>query len=191
MALLTNASVGEMVPAFTRPFWLAIVHCIPAAVAIVGPVYAGAFVKHSTDGWKWPFRIDAILFFISGLTIYFFHRTTSRIEALGTDIKATVKKFDYFGFIIFVGSMVCILMGLSWGGTDTYGWHSAHAIAPLTMGCILLLVILPVWEIFVTKNPLIDLSLFARRNFALVSAMAFVNGFVLFAVSACKYYFCI
>ena len=175
-----------MVPAFTRPFWMGVLHAAPAAIGIGGPIYAGAFVRYSADGWKWPFRISAILFGVAGIAVFFFHHTTSRMEALGKDFKSVFKTFDYFGLLIFIGALVSLLMGLSWGGETGYGWSTPHAIAPTVVGCSFLLIALPLWEFFAVKNPLIDLSLFRHENFGIVSIMAFFNGFVLFAISACE-----
>lgn len=119
--------------------------------------------------------------------IFFIYRPKSRIRALGLTKREVAKRFDYLGLLLFIGGTVCFLTGLSWGGDRRYGWHSPHAIVPTVIGCLVLVVILPVYEAFVVKWPLIDRRLFKSRNFVCLNIQTFVVGFVQFACNVCKY----
>ena len=44
---------------------------------------------------------------------------------------------DYGGILLFTAGMLLFLMGLSWGGS-LYPWKSAHVIATLVVGLVLL-----------------------------------------------------
>ena len=48
------------------------------------------------------------------------------------------RDIDYGGIALFSGGLILFLLGLSWGG-GLYPWNSAHVIAALVVGLILLI----------------------------------------------------
>lgn len=46
---------------------------------------------------------------------------------------------DFVGIVLFVAGLLLFLMGLSWGG-QLYPWRSAHVIATIVVGLVLLIV---------------------------------------------------
>lgn len=186
-AFISAAALAEIVPAFTRPFWGTLQHTTGAIGQVLGPIYAGAFVKAKASGWRWTFYIDAILYGITFVILFLIYKPNSRVKALGLTNKEVAKRFDYVGLILFVGGTVTFLTGLAWGGEETYGWKSPHALAPTIIGLVVLIVALPLYEGFVAAYPLIDRGLLKNRNFVVLNVQTFVVGFIQFSSTVCKY----
>jgi hypothetical protein len=68
---------------------------------------------------------------------------------------------DPFGFIIFAGFAVQILLALEWGGT-TYPWNSSHIIG-LFCGAGLTLIVFAAWEVRIGDVAMIPLSVIRQR----------------------------
>jgi len=123
---------------------------------------------------------------ISFFLIFFIYQEKSRVKALGLTNKQVVKRFDYVGLLLLTGGTVIFLTGLSWGGDVRYGWKTPHAIAPTVIGTVILVIALPLYEVYGAKYPLVDRSLFKTRNFIILNVQTFVIGFVQFSTYVCK-----
>jgi len=71
-------------------------------------------------------------------------------------------------------------MALVWGG-NMYAWDSVHTLASLLIG-VVILVIFGLYEWKGTNRGLLDHRLFENRNFAILLAVAFVDGLLLFGI---------
>lgn len=81
-----------------------------------------------------------------------------------------VKNFDYFGTFLVILGMMLVLMGLSWGG-QIYAWKSAHVLATIVVGFVLLCAFFA-WEKFVNPvEPLVPLSLFKNRGWVITTLL--------------------
>jgi MFS family permease len=155
-------------------------------MALIGPIYAGALTKSAAHGWRWMFWINGIAYGISFLLILFMYQEKSRVKALGLTTQEVAKRFDYLGLILLTGGTVSFLCGLSWGGDKRYGWSTAHAIAPTVVGLVAIVIVLPLYELYGAKYPLVDRCLFRSRNFIVLNVQTFVIGFVQFSTYVCK-----
>lgn len=50
-----------------------------------------------------------------------------------------LKRLDPIGMCLFVLGLILLLLGLNWGGTS-YPWNSAHVIATIVVGFVLVVV---------------------------------------------------
>ena len=182
---ISAASLAEIVPAFTRPFWGTFQHTSGTIGQVLGPIYGGAFIRARPDGWRWVFYINAILYGFSFILILALYRPKSRVKALGLTNRQVAKNFDYLGLALFAGGTTAFLCGLSWGGDKRYGWKSAHAIVPTTVGLAALVLCFPLYEAYVSRYPLVNRSLFKYRNFNVLNVQTFVTGFAEFSINVC------
>jgi hypothetical protein len=58
-----------------------------------------------------------------------------------------LKEFDYIGTLLASLGLLLFLMGMSWGGGQ-YAWNSAHVIATIVVGFVLLVAFV-LYEIYV------------------------------------------
>ena len=80
------------------------------------------------------------------------------------------------------GSEGTKLIHQQWGGYQ-YDWVSAHVLAPLILGGIMLLVLFPLWEVFGAKHPMFPSRLKKEpRIMALTLVITFISGSNFFSV---------
>ncbi|KAK5992089.1 Efflux pump FUS6 [Cladobotryum mycophilum] len=91
---------------------------------------------------------------------------------------AILKKIDYLGNAILIGSVVSVLIALSWAGTK-YPWTSFYVLVPLFLG-VFGLVLFHVYESMPwVKNPALPSRIFTRLIPAAALILAFINFMLL------------
>lgn len=73
-----------------------------------------------------------------------------------------LRRVDWVGSVLFVGSVTAVLIPITWGGV-MYDWDSWRTLVPLCLG-FAGLVGFVVYERFVAVEPLIRLGLFGNRT---------------------------
>jgi len=113
-----------------------------------GAIIATSFVYQTSVGWRGVFYVLIALNAAATACYYFFYFPPdfSMKHGAGTRRKF-MKEFDYMGTFLATLGLLLFLMGLSWGGTQ-YPWKSAHVIACIIIG-FLLLVGFFLYEIYV------------------------------------------
>lgn len=81
-----------------------------------------------------------------------------------------VKNFDYIGMFLAVLGMMLLLMGLSWGGV-LHPWKSAHVLATIIVGLLLLAAFLLYEAYGNLKEPLVPISLFNNRGWVITTLL--------------------
>jgi hypothetical protein len=74
-----------------------------------------------------------------------------------------IKNFDYFGVFVFALGLMLMLMGLSWGGV-MYPWKSAHVIATMAIGGLLLIFFFLFEKFAKLKEPFLPTHIFRNRG---------------------------
>lgn len=125
-------------------------------------------------GWRWLFYLNIPLpLLAAGLTW----------ALLSEEIQIPRKiPFDGIGFSLLVGALVCLQTVLNQGQDSD--WYNAPYLVWLTILGFALLAYFVVWELSV-RMPLLNLRLFARRNFAigtLLLSVAFMLVYGLLSV---------
>jgi EmrB/QacA subfamily drug resistance transporter len=134
--------------------------------SVAGPLVGGYFAE--TD-WRWIFYINvplAILaIVVSGrvMRLIPFHRRTHAI--------------DWLGAALLVAGVSCLLLALSWGGTE-YPWGSGTIIGLFVAGGVLAVLFL--FQEARVAEAILPLKLFRRPTFALANAAGFILGLVMF-----------
>lgn len=124
----------------------------------LGPAAGGWLAD--TLGWRWLFYLNVPLPLI----------TAALTWALLTEQRVVHrnKRFDGTGFVLLAGALLCLQSVLS-QGQDADWFNSVQLMITALLG-LLLLAYFVIWELF-SSAPLLNLRLFARRNFAIGSVM--------------------
>jgi EmrB/QacA subfamily drug resistance transporter len=137
------------------------------AVAMVGGPLAGGFITDNLS-WRWAFYINlpigAVAFALLATRLHLpRHRSEHRIDWLGAGLLST--------------GVTALTLITTWGGSQ-YDWISAQilGLAVLAVGTLAAFVVVERRS----PEPILPLSIFANRNFALISAIGFLLGFVMF-----------
>ena len=90
-----------------------------------------------------------------------------------------VKRIDYIGNLILIGSTVSTLIALTYGGTR-WSWSEARTLAPLIIGLLGLVVFMIFENSKFTVEPVTPPRLFKNRTSATVYAITFLNSALLY-----------
>ncbi|KAL5345545.1 hypothetical protein ACLOAV_009295 [Pseudogymnoascus australis] len=127
--------------------------------------------------WRANFIAAAVLQFASFLGLYFFYFPPA--HPLGLPYKQVLRELDYVGILLFLAGSLPFLVGIVYA--TIFPSTDVHVIAPLVVGCAML-VAFALWETYGnTKHPLTPTEIFTNgwgRDFtAPCIALAVINMF--------------
>ncbi|OTB01195.1 hypothetical protein M426DRAFT_64553 [Hypoxylon sp. CI-4A] len=109
-----------------RVAYLGIMSGVFGLAAIVGPLLGGALVDRST--WRWCFGINLPLGAVTIVLCAILVRLPEEPGVRPKGLVGNCKEFDIMGTLCMVGSLICLLIALQWGGS-TYPWNNPRIIA--------------------------------------------------------------
>jgi EmrB/QacA subfamily drug resistance transporter len=140
---------------------------VPMVLApVFGPVTGGLLVEHF--GWRWIFFINIPVGIIT-VALAWKLLPVGRAEAAG--------KLDVRGLVLLATGLPALTYGLAKAGSGA-GFGSAQALVPVAAGILLTGIF--VFHSLRSKNPLLNVRLYANRAFAAASATTFFLGASLF-----------
>jgi len=160
------AIIGDLVPPRERGRYQGLMGGIMAIAMIGGPLVGGFITDHLS--WRWAFYVNLPL---GGLALLVLAAT------LHLPKYRTEHRIDWFGAALLSVAITSLVLITTWGGTE-YPWASWQII-----GLGVLAIVTTAAFIYVEQHvvePILPLTLFANRNFALVSGIGFLVGFALF-----------
>jgi EmrB/QacA subfamily drug resistance transporter len=160
------AVIGDVIPPRDRGRYQGIFGGVFGVSTIIGPLLGGFFVDNLS--WRWIFYVNlpigAVAFVVIGAV--FTVRPAPKQH-----------KVDYLGAALLAGGLSAIVLFTSLGGS-TWAWGSSQIIALIVIGVAALAGFVLV-EARVAE-PILPLSLFRNRTFAVTSAVGFIVGLALF-----------
>ncbi|AUT60967.1 DHA2 family efflux MFS transporter permease subunit [Paraburkholderia terrae] len=141
-----------------------------AMTVIVAPIFGPVMGGWITDNYTWPwiFYINLPIGLFSAACAYFLLR--------GRETQTSKQRIDGIGLGLLVIGVSCLQMMLDLG--KDRDWFSSTFIVALAIIAVTSLAFMIVWEM-TEKEPIVDLSLFKDRNFAL-GALIISFGFMAF-----------
>jgi DHA2 family multidrug resistance protein len=158
-------------------YGLAVV-CAPA----IGPTLGG-YITDNFD-WRWIFFINVP---ISIFSLFLTNRIVEDPPHIVEEVKKMRKrglKLDYVGFGLLALGFGSLEFVLDKGQEDD--WFGSRLITTFVILCVTSLIALIVWELVQIRRkqrPILDLTLFKQRNFAMSFVLMFVLGVVLFGTT--------
>jgi DHA2 family multidrug resistance protein len=151
-------------------------------VVIVGPILGPTLGGWITDNlsWHWIFLINVP---IGALSLFLVHIFVDEPEAVKQDRAEKLKgglKVDYIGFALIALGLGCLEFTLDRGQRDDW-FTSPWITLSAAMSAICLIALVP-WELS-HKDPVVNLRLFGRRNFAVTSVVMLTVGMILFGTT--------
>jgi EmrB/QacA subfamily drug resistance transporter len=164
------AIIGDLYTPAERGKYAGIMSGVFGLASIIGPLIGGAITDHLH--WRWVFYVNLPLGAVALTVLWFVLPASSPHD--------TSRRPDYVGAALLATAIAPMLLAFSWAGTD-HPWLSGPVIAPL-----LVAVVAGGAFIYVETHadePIVPLTLFRNRIFAVCSAVTFVSGAAMFAGS--------
>jgi EmrB/QacA subfamily drug resistance transporter len=133
---------------------------------VIGPLVGGYFTEHD---WRWIFYLNIPLGLLAIVV-------ASRVIRM-LPVRRREHVLDWPGAVLLVAGVICLLLALSWGGNQ-YPWRSPVILGLLAAGSVLAVLFL--LQERRTSEPILPISLFRRRTFALANTGIFVLGLAMF-----------
>jgi MFS transporter, DHA2 family, multidrug resistance protein len=158
-------------------YGLAVV-CAPA----IGPTLGG-YITDNFD-WRWIFFLNVPICLIS---LFLTSRIVEDPPYVQKQVAISQKggiKLDFLGFGLLGLTFGSLEFVLDKGQEDD--WFSSHLIAFFTIACVVAFVTMIWWELKQLREghrPILNLTLFKRRNFSISFLLMFVLGFSLYGTT--------
>lgn len=103
-----------------------------------------------------------------------------KLNIVPTSLAEKIRRIDYIGTVLFVGSLSSFLVPLTWGGV-LYDWNSWRTLVPLIIGAAGLIVF-AFYEYRFAADPIIPPTLFQNRTAAVSFIETIFQGLILWCV---------
>jgi len=144
----------------------------------IGPTLGGWITDNFS--WRWIFFINIPIGIVSlGLVSLLLHETADAIAQRKEALKHGLK-VDYLGFGLVAIGLGSLQVVLDKGQEND--WFSSNFILFFSTLTVLGIVGAILWE-FITPDPMVDLPLYKKFNFAFTNLAMFAVGFILFGTT--------
>ena len=167
---LAFAIIGDVIPPRERGRYQGYFGAVFGVSSVVGPLAGGFAVDHLS--WRYIFYVNLPLG-IAALIV------TNRVLRL--PMRKREVKIDWWGAILLVAGVSCILLAVQLGGS-TYPWRSSQIIGLFVLGALVVAGF--VLREAVAPEPILPLGLFRLRIFTVSNIIAFVSGVAMFGALA-------
>ena len=166
LIVITIAVIGDLIPPRERGRYQGFFGAVFGVATIVGPLVGGFFVDHLS--WRWIFYINLPTGILALVVI---------AAVLPSGSTRRQHAVDYVGALLLTAALSAVILFTGLGGT-TFPWTSPVMIG--LMAASIAGVIAFVALEMRAREPILPMSLFANRNFAVASSVGFIVGLSLF-----------
>lgn len=176
--LTALAATSELAPTRKRGKYVAVL--IFTIVPFCPSVLWGQLIC-AHGSWRWIGLFCALWAFIGLVCTAVFYFPPPRVNSQGLTRREILQQIDYVGGLLSISGMLLFMLGMQWGGYQ-YPWKSAHVLAPLILGVVLLIAFC-VWESYGAKYPMFPKRLRQDpRILALTLVITFISGANFFSI---------
>jgi hypothetical protein len=168
---LTEIVVTDLVPLRLRGQWFGVISGTWSVGSVTGPIIGGVFAQ--SVSWRWIFYVNLPFIGIGLPMVWFFLRLKFRTSSFLDKLR----RVDWIGTVLFIGSMTSFLIPVTWGGV-MYDWTSWRTLTPLLIGIVGLAGFV-LFEIYLAPEPLIRLSIFQTTTAKVAYFDTVIHGLVL------------
>ncbi|KAI9721626.1 MAG: hypothetical protein M1828_005117 [Chrysothrix sp. TS-e1954] len=162
--------IGVSAPVKYRPALTGLVSGAYAIASAIGPLIGGALTDSLS--WRWCFYINLPFGGAALACCILFLRIPQHIEPTPASVREKFLQMDLIGFFLFVGSMICFMLAMQWGGVD-YAWNSSQVVGTL-VGFGVLMIAFGINEWTQNERALLQRSRLMDRTFTVGCVFLFL-----------------
>ena len=187
---LVATIIGDIFPPDERARWQTSVNSVYALANLLGPGLGGWFTDYgpllapvttATTRWRWIFYLNLPLGIIALTTLLIFLPTTLSERSHHLIGREALRRIDVTGALLCAGATSCLLLGLTWGSSQTYAWTS------LQVGGMLFASVMLSFLLLLTERralePILALRLFRNLIFAADAVLALLVYMILLGLA--------
>lgn len=175
-----NVILADLLPLEKRPKYQGFIGATFGLASIAGPLLGGVFA--SKVSWRWCFWINVP---IGGaaliVLILLVPSNPPAQDQSDKSLLQRLKSYDPVGTALLVPGLTLLLLALQWGSNGSH-WGSAHVVATLVVGIMLILAFL-VSQIWAGENGILPPRIMRKRSIAAGSAVSLGFGSTLILVT--------
>ncbi len=156
------AILGDVFTPAERGRWAGLMSGVFASASVLGPLIGGTLTDHVH--WRWVFYVNLPLGSLALLVLFF---------GMPNIRPAIRPKLDYRGIVLLLATVVPMLLAFSWAGSR-YDWASVQVIGFFTWAAAGLIIF--TYAELRTEEPLLPMSLFRNRVFAVSALVTIISG---------------
>ena len=119
--------VAAIAPPRKRAMYIGFMGATYGIASVIGPILGGIFTEYVT--WRWCFWINLPIGGLASSMVLFFFKAPPRHVPAATKLEQFLQ-MDLVGASPLLGSLVCYLMAMRWGGV-TFSWTSGPVLGTL------------------------------------------------------------
>jgi EmrB/QacA subfamily drug resistance transporter len=159
------AIIGDLVPPRERGRYQGLMAGVMAIGMVAGPLLGGLITDNLS--WRWAFYVNLPL---GGIALFWL------VTRLHLPKRQSTARIDWLGAGLLSVGITGLVLLTTWGG-HTYPWGSWQIIGLGMLAVVALLAFAYVERR--AAEPVLSLALFRNRNFALISGVGFLLGFIM------------
>ncbi|KIM90095.1 hypothetical protein PILCRDRAFT_1464 [Piloderma croceum F 1598] len=153
----TEIILSDLVPLRERGAYQGMIGLVWSLASVIGPLVGGAFAQRQDFTWRGLFYLNLPLTAIS-----MFLCLGLKLKVPPSSFSEKLRRIDWIGNVIIMGSSTSFLLGLTWGGVR-YEWSSAQVITPIVLGLVGILAFM-VYEAKVPEEPTVPWRILGNRT---------------------------
>ncbi|GJC78194.1 efflux pump FUS6 [Colletotrichum liriopes] len=178
ISLMSSIIVSDLIPLRDRGNYIAIILTVYLVGASSGPLVGGTLSQASNTSWRWVFWLPVPFGALSLILLLLFLKVETKKED-GVTFWGKLRRIDYLGNLLIIGSTISILYALTYGGSK-YVWTSPRIIGPLAVGVVGLISFAAAEGLCagtsIMPEPVMPLRLITHRTGAIVATNAFLSA---------------
>ncbi|KAH8806100.1 major facilitator superfamily domain-containing protein [Xylogone sp. PMI_703] len=161
------------IPLQQRPIYQGSYGAVFAIGSVIGPLIGGLFTDKVT--WRWCFYINLPIGAVSMIvTIFVLHLPNQTLDAQASGWRAKLLQLDPIGNLAFFPGVVCLILGLQWGGTK-YPWNDGRVIVLLILSGVFAFIFVGI-QTWKQESASVPPRIIKQQSVAAVTWFSFFNG---------------